>query len=46
MVFQAKGVHIVTVNDYLAKRDADWARPLFEFLGMTVGCNIPGMSNK
>ena len=39
-----KGVHIVTVNDYLAKRDADWARPLFEFLGMTVGCNIPGMS--
>jgi len=39
-----KGVHIVTVNDYLAKRDADWARPLFEFLGLTVGCNIPGMS--
>lgn len=38
-----KGVHIVTVNDYLAKRDADWSRPLFEFLGMTVGCNIPGM---
>ena len=39
-----KGVHVVTVNDYLAKRDADWNRPLFEFLGMTVGCNIPGMS--
>jgi len=38
-----KGVHVVTVNDYLASRDADWARPLFEFLGMTVGCNIPGM---
>lgn len=38
-----KGVHIVTVNDYLAKRDADWSRPLFEFLGLTVGCNIPGM---
>jgi len=38
-----KGVHIVTVNDYLASRDADWSRPLFEFLGMTVGCNIPGM---
>ncbi|MFC3120949.1 preprotein translocase subunit SecA [Agaribacter flavus] len=38
-----KGVHVVTVNDYLAKRDADWARSLFEFLGMTVGCNIPGM---
>ncbi|GLR71055.1 preprotein translocase subunit SecA [Agaribacter marinus] len=39
-----KGVHVVTVNDYLAKRDADWARDLFEFLGMTVGCNIPGMN--
>ncbi len=39
-----KGVHVVTVNDYLAKRDADWSRPLFEFLGLTVGCNIPGMS--
>lgn len=38
-----KGVHIVTVNDYLASRDADWSRPLFEFLGMTVGCNIPGI---
>jgi preprotein translocase subunit SecA len=38
------GVHVITVNDYLAKRDADWARPLFEFLGLTVGCNIPGMS--
>ncbi len=38
-----KGVHIVTVNDYLARRDADWSRPLFEFLGMTVGCNVPGM---
>ncbi|MDO6444670.1 preprotein translocase subunit SecA [Colwellia sp. 1_MG-2023] len=39
-----KGVHVITVNDYLASRDADWARPLFTFLGMTVGCNIPGMS--
>ena len=39
-----KGVHVITVNDYLAKRDADWARPLFEFLGMTVGCNIPNMA--
>ncbi|WP_137166145.1 preprotein translocase subunit SecA [Salinimonas lutimaris] len=38
-----KGVHVVTVNDYLAKRDADWSRELFAFLGMTVGCNIPGM---
>ncbi len=39
-----KGVHVITVNDYLASRDADWSRPLFEFLGMTVGCNIPGLS--
>lgn len=38
-----KGVHVITVNDYLASRDADWSRPLFEFLGMTVGCNIPGL---
>jgi preprotein translocase subunit SecA len=32
-----KGVHIITVNDYLATRDADWMRPVFEFLGMNVG---------
>ncbi|EWH11210.1 preprotein translocase subunit SecA [Catenovulum agarivorans DS-2] len=36
-------VHVVTVNDYLAYRDSNWSRPLFEFLGLTVGCNIPGM---
>ncbi|GAC15595.1 preprotein translocase subunit SecA [Aliiglaciecola lipolytica] len=40
-----KGVHVITVNDYLAKRDADWSRPLFEFLGLTVGCNVPGMTH-
>jgi preprotein translocase subunit SecA len=39
-----KGVHVVTVNDYLAKRDAETNRPLFEFLGMTVGVNVPNMS--
>ena len=33
-----KGVHIVTVNDYLAKRDSEWNAPLFEFHGMTVDC--------
>lgn len=33
-----KGVHIVTVNDYLAKRDSEWNGPLFEFLGLTVDC--------
>lgn len=38
-----KGVHVVTVNDYLARRDADWSRPFYEFMGMTVGCNIPGL---
>ena len=41
-----RGVHIVTVNDYLARRDADWSRPLYTFLGMTVGCNLPGMSHE
>jgi preprotein translocase subunit SecA len=40
----AKGVHIVTVNDYLAKRDAEWMRPIYEFLGLTVGINLHGMS--
>ncbi|MBU2870210.1 preprotein translocase subunit SecA [Colwellia sp. E2M01] len=39
-----KGVHVITVNDYLAARDADWSRPLFEFLGLTVGCNVAGMA--
>ncbi|MEW6995999.1 preprotein translocase subunit SecA [Colwelliaceae bacterium MEBiC 14330] len=34
----------MTVNDYLARRDADWSRPLFEFLGLTVGCNVAGMT--
>ena len=38
-----KGVHIVTVNDYLASRDAEWSKPLFEFLGMTVSCNTNGL---
>lgn len=40
----SKGVHIVTVNDYLAKRDAEWMRPLYEFLGLTVGINLHGMT--
>ena len=31
-----QGVHMVTVNDYLAKRDAEWMRPIYEFLGLTV----------
>ena len=36
-----KGVHVVTVNDYLANRDANTMRPLYEFLGMTVGVVVP-----
>lgn len=39
-----KGVHVVTVNDYLAQRDAENNRPLFEFLGLSVGINLPGMA--
>ncbi|AJC50401.1 preprotein translocase subunit SecA [Coxiella endosymbiont of Amblyomma americanum] len=41
-----KGVHIVTVNDYLAKRDMTWMKPIYEFLGLTVGINVPGMTLK
>ena len=36
------GVHIVTVNEYLAQRDADWMRPVYEFLGLTVGVSKSG----
>jgi preprotein translocase subunit SecA len=39
-----RGVHIVTVNDYLAKRDAEWMRPVYEFLGLNLGINLPDMS--
>lgn len=38
-----KGVHLVTVNDYLAKRDADWMRPVYEFLGISVGSILSNM---
>ena len=38
-----KGVHVVTVNDYLARRDAAWMGKLYNFLGMTVGVVYPGM---
>ncbi|GIU46590.1 protein translocase subunit SecA [Shewanella sairae] len=38
-----KGVHVITVNDYLAGRDAENNRPLFEFLGLTVGINVAGL---
>ncbi len=35
-----KGVHVVTVNDYLAKRDRQWMGPVYEFLGLTVGSSF------
>ncbi len=40
-----KGVHIVTVNDYLAERDADWMRPVYDYLGVTVGVILSNMDN-
>lgn len=40
---EGKGVHLVTVNDYLAKRDAEWMQPIYQFLGMTVGVIFPNM---
>jgi len=43
---EGKGVHIVTVNDYLAKRDMEWMGRLYKFLGLTVGCIVNGMSMK
>ncbi|MFZ9336260.1 MAG: preprotein translocase subunit SecA, partial [Burkholderiaceae bacterium] len=41
-----KGVHVVTVNDYLANRDAQWMGRIYNFLGMTVGVNLPQMSRE
>ncbi|WP_158772929.1 preprotein translocase subunit SecA [Cobetia sp. L2A1] len=41
-----EGVHVVTVNDYLATRDANWMRPLYEFLGLSVGVIFSGQSNE
>ena len=41
-----KGVHIVTVNDYLAKRDAEWMGRIYEFLGLSVGVTVSGMTQE
>ena len=41
-----KGVHVVTVNDYLATRDAQWMGRLYNFLGLTVGINLPQMARE
>lgn len=43
---EGKGVHVVTVNDYLAKRDAEWMGQVHEFLGLTVGCVLNDMSRE
>ena len=41
-----EGVHIVTVNDYLANRDANWMRPIYEFLGLSVGIILSGQDSR
>ncbi len=43
---EGKGVHVVTVNDYLARRDADWMGQIYRFLGMTVGVIVPNLSDE
>lgn len=41
-----RGVHLVTVNDYLAKRDAEWNKPIYDFLGLTVGVIVNGLNRE
>ena len=41
-----KGVHVITVNDYLASRDSDWMGRIYRFLGMSVGCNLSQMPHE
>ena len=41
-----KGVHVVTVNDYLARRDADWMGQIYRFLGLTVGVIVPNLTDE
>ncbi|TMA72321.1 MAG: preprotein translocase subunit SecA, partial [Deltaproteobacteria bacterium] len=43
---QGKGVHVVTVNDYLARRDAEWMGRLYNFLGLSVGVILHGLNDK
>ena len=43
---EGKGVHVVTVNDYLARRDADWMGQIYRFLGMSVGVIVPNLSDE
>ena len=42
LALEKKGVHVVTVNDYLARRDADWMQPIYNFLGLSVGLIYSG----
>ena len=41
-----KGIHVVTVNDYLAERDSEWMKPIFSYLGITVGTILSNMDNE
>ncbi len=43
---EGKGVHVITVNDYLAKRDMEWMGKLYTFLGLTVGCVVHGITGE
>lgn len=43
---EGKGVHLITVNDYLARRDAEWMKPIYSFLDLSVGVIYPEMSNE
>ncbi|HEX8938147.1 MAG TPA: preprotein translocase subunit SecA [Sphingomicrobium sp.] len=43
---EGRGVHVVTVNDYLARRDADWMGQIYRFLGMSVGVIVPNMTDE
>ncbi|HHU18217.1 MAG TPA: preprotein translocase subunit SecA [Clostridiales bacterium] len=43
---EGKGVHVVTVNDYLARRDMEWMGKLYTFLGLTIGCVVHGISSE
>ncbi|MCB9475339.1 MAG: preprotein translocase subunit SecA [Deltaproteobacteria bacterium] len=43
---EGKGVHVVTVNDYLAKRDSEWMGEIYRFLGMSVGCIVHGLNSR
>jgi preprotein translocase subunit SecA len=43
---EGKGVHVITVNDYLASRDAQWMGQVYRFLGLSVGCIVPGLDDR